>query len=62
MARVSFNMLSQSSNKEDVASRIQSGAIHDMLEQNKSDKQQAMIDSENSRDDSTETEKDKTTQ
>eukprot|EP00957_Ditylum_brightwellii_P006020 456441-Ditylum_brightwellii.AAC.1 len=62
MARVMFNTISQSSNKEDVASKIQSGVKHDVLEQNKSDKQQAATDGENGREDSIETEKDKITQ
>eukprot|EP00957_Ditylum_brightwellii_P028812 2176633-Ditylum_brightwellii.AAC.1 len=62
MARVTFYTLSQSSNKEDVASKIQSGTIHGVLEQNKSDKQQVTAEGENGREDSIKTEKDKTTQ
>eukprot|EP00957_Ditylum_brightwellii_P092953 7077692-Ditylum_brightwellii.AAC.1 len=62
MASIMFNTQSQSSNKENVASKIQSSAKHDVSEQNKSDKQQAMTDGKQGREDSIETEKDKTTQ
>ena len=43
MAKVIFNILSQSSNKKEAASDKQSSAENDMLEQNKSDEQQITI-------------------
>eukprot|EP00957_Ditylum_brightwellii_P151287 11520106-Ditylum_brightwellii.AAC.1 len=62
MARITFNTLSQSSNEEDVSSEIQCGAKNDVLEQNKSDKQQATTNDDNGRDNSNETEKEKINQ
>eukprot|EP00957_Ditylum_brightwellii_P045913 3482805-Ditylum_brightwellii.AAC.1 len=40
MAKVTFNTLSHSNNKEDLIGETQSGAENDMLEQNKWDEQQ----------------------
>eukprot|EP00957_Ditylum_brightwellii_P156612 11919872-Ditylum_brightwellii.AAC.1 len=62
MTKVTFNILSQSSNKEDVVSEIQSGTKNDVLEQNKSDEQHTTTDNEKGKDIAMEMVKDKTIQ